>query len=57
MMIEIIGWLMAIYMVVAFVMAIVALATSYKILRNMNWLEQILFFALQPVLIIREGLK
>lgn len=56
-MMEIISWLVAVYAIVSFIMAFVAIATNYKMLKNLNWWKQILFFALQPILIIREGMK
>lgn len=57
MIMEIISWLVVIYVMVSFVMALVALITNYKKLKRLNWWQQILFFALQPVLIMREGIK
>ena len=57
MMIEIISWLVAVYMVVSFIMALIVMFTNYKKLKKLNWWQRILFFALQPILIIREVLR
>ncbi|MBW6487502.1 hypothetical protein [Sulfurimonas sp.] len=57
MMMEMISWLVVVYIAVAFVMAIAVLITNYKKLKRLNWWQQILFFVLQPILIIREGIK
>jgi hypothetical protein len=53
MIIEIIRWLVMIYCVVAFILALTAMITNYKNLKKLKWWEQILFFVLQPLLIIR----
>lgn len=57
MIIMIISWLVIIYAIVAFIMAIVALITNFRKIKKMKWWQQILFFALQPALIAREGLR
>lgn len=56
-MMEMISWLVMIYITAAFVMAIVVLITNFKKMKKLKWWQQILFFALQPILIIREGMK
>lgn len=53
MMIKMIGWFVMIYVIVALIMAIVALITNFRKLKQMKWWQQILFFALQPILMIR----
>lgn len=57
MIMEIISWLVAIYAAVSFIMALVALITNYRKLKVLNWWQLMLFFALQPILAIREGLR
>lgn len=57
MIMEIISWFVTVYVAMSFSMAIVVMITNYRKLQALKWWEQILFFALQPILAIREGLK
>lgn len=52
--IEIIGWFLAVYILLAFIMGALAIITNYKNLKKLKNLEIVLFFILQPILSIKE---
>ncbi len=54
MIIEIMSWFLAVYIVLAIVMGALTVITSYKSLKKMkNW-QVLVFLILQPILVIRE---
>jgi 4-hydroxybenzoate polyprenyltransferase len=52
--IQIISWLTIVYMLTALLLAMVTIMTSYEKLKKLKWWQQLLFFTLQPILIMRR---
>jgi hypothetical protein len=45
------------YLLVAFILGAIILLTNYKEIKEIKWWQTMLFFALQPLLIVREILS
>jgi hypothetical protein len=53
-MIEVISLFIGIYFVIALLMALLVLLMNYERLKKLKWWQLMLFFILQPLLVIKQ---